>query len=269
MLALGPAVTDLIRVTTGSAADVEPEVTWIDYSSAVPPVVQLVDGDPFPSITTAATTTILTGAASTYRIIKYMSFFNRSATSTTVLVENVDASDTVGLVFCTLLQNETLIFTESGVWIHYDANGAAYPSVGNVASQAEMEAATATDKYASPGRLRFHPGVAKVVCMTTGTATPVNQTPPSFGVTSITDNGVGDLTVTFSTAFSTANYCCQAQCEVTSNTLTEAGASVMRAFIKLAGLATGSVRVNFSDFTTTTHVLRDPVSCHVTCYGDQ
>lgn len=269
MLALGPSTSDLVRVTTGSAADVEITYSFVTYSNAVPPVVQVVDGEPLASVTTATTQNILLGAASTCTVIKGMSLFNRSATSTTVLVEHLDASDTVGLAFCTLLQNEWLLFTESGLWVHYDANGAAYPSVGNAASQADMEAATATDMYVSPGRLRFHPGVAKVVCMTTGTATPVNQTPPSFGVTSITDNGVGDLTVTFSTAFSTANYCVQAQCEMVSTTLTEAGGNVMRAFLRQGTIATGSVRVNFSDFTATTHVLRDPISCHITCWGDQ
>jgi hypothetical protein len=71
-----------------------------------------------------------------------------------------------------------------------------------VASQAQMEAASATDVLASPGRLRNHPGVAKawVKFNTAGTIAA------SHNVTSVTKNGTGDWTITFTTAFSSVNY---------------------------------------------------------------
>jgi hypothetical protein len=166
MLALGPSSSDVLRVTTGSAADVEVSCSYVEYDVSVPPVVQDVDGITLASITGVATTTILAGTTGRKRIIKDTAMFNRSATSTTVLVEHFDGTNPGGGIFCTLLQNESFKFTESGIWIHYDANGAPYPSSGNVASQAEMEAATALDKYVPPGRVHLNPGVAKFVAMT-------------------------------------------------------------------------------------------------------
>lgn len=72
------------------------------------------------------------------------------------------------------------------------------------ASQAEMETATSTTQYASPGRLQYHPGVAKAWIMFNGTGTPADLA--SRNVTSITDNNTGDYTINYTTSFSSANY---------------------------------------------------------------
>lgn len=74
-----------------------------------------------------------------------------------------------------------------------------------IATQAEMEAATATTPAVTPGRAQYHPGVAKAwVYITTsgGTVTVA----ASHNVSSVTDNAAGDYTTNFTTAFSTANY---------------------------------------------------------------
>src|SRR5690606_23212563 len=67
--------------------------------------------------------------------------------------------------------------------------GAATESVAGVvelASQAEMEAATALDRVVSPGRMHHHPGVAKFwAFVTVSGGTPTLQ--KSYNVTSITD----------------------------------------------------------------------------------
>jgi hypothetical protein len=70
------------------------------------------------------------------------------------------------------------------------------------ASQAQMEAASSTAVFATPGRTNFHPGVAKawLQCDAAGTVDV------SYNITSITDNGAGDLTVTIATDFSGDNY---------------------------------------------------------------
>src|SRR3990167_2571141 len=70
-----------------------------------------------------------------------------------------------------------------------------------VATQAIMETASSTTTITPPGRLHFHPGVAKAWARFDGTATSVTAG-ASYGVTSITDNGTGSYTVIFSTAFS-------------------------------------------------------------------
>ena len=73
----------------------------------------------------------------------------------------------------------------------------------SAATQAEMEAASSTTVYASPGRVKFHPGVAKgwVKAGITGNSIA------SYNVTSVTDTGTGQATVNWSTNFSSANYC--------------------------------------------------------------
>lgn len=257
MLALGPSTGDLIRAITGSAADVETSVSYVTYSNATPPVVQLVDGEPLASITNAATTTTLAGAATTYTVIKGINYANRSATSTTLAIEHIDASDTVQLIFCTLLQNESLVYTESGIWIHYDANAAAYPSTGNVASQAEMEAGTATDKYVSPGRAHFHPSAAKFWVEFTGNSTTVLA---SYNTTSITD-GTTEATVTIGNDFSSANWCCCATATGTASTAAAARLATARS------IAAGSVIVFAVDGAATT-ALADPSQWCVAGFGD-
>lgn len=78
------------------------------------------------------------------------------------------------------------------------ANGA--PLV--VATQAQMEAASANTVPVTPGTANWHPGVAKawLQCNAAGTVDV------SHNITSITDNGAGNLTVTIATDFSSANY---------------------------------------------------------------
>lgn len=74
-----------------------------------------------------------------------------------------------------------------------------------IATQAEQETATSVITLVSPGRQQYHPSAAKAwVVWTTSGGTVTTQA--SYGVSSITDNGTGDLTVNFTTAFSTANY---------------------------------------------------------------
>jgi hypothetical protein len=71
------------------------------------------------------------------------------------------------------------------------------------ASQAQMEAATDNTVAATPAGMQWHPGVAKfwLKCNTSGTISA------SHNITSITDTGVGTLTVTIATDFSGTNYC--------------------------------------------------------------
>ncbi len=76
-------------------------------------------------------------------------------------------------------------------------------AAGNmVASKAEMETGTATDKLVTPGRTQNHPGVAKAwgqVASNGGLSSGLN-------VSSITVNGTGDYTANLTTSFSSANF---------------------------------------------------------------
>lgn len=264
MLALGPAAADLIRAVTGSAADVEATISYVTYSNVAPPVVQLVDGEPLASITTATSTTLLTGATNTYTVIKGINLYNRSATPTTLRLEHEDGGvHTVGLVFCTLLQDEALVYTESGLWLHYDANGAIYPSVGNAATQAEMEAGTATDKYVTPQGVNWHPGAMKFWVKAGVTGNNL----ASWNITSLTDTGTGVLTITIATDFSSVDYCISVSVEATGTTW--AVANSRECHIRSATIAVGSVAVDCIDNTVTTNLVKDPTSWHVCGLGDQ
>lgn len=70
------------------------------------------------------------------------------------------------------------------------------------ATQAQQETGSSTSVLVTPGRQQFHPSAAKAwaLVQTDGT------TAAAYGVASITDNGLGDLSLTWTTAFSTANY---------------------------------------------------------------
>jgi len=112
--------TDLLRVVTGSAADLDCIVSFIEYTTASPPVLDAFDTQ-FTNITTATTTTIL-GAPTTgsdRRRIKGVSIVNTHASVSTtvrVIIErtgpvNWDVFNTV-----TLAAGESLTYTEGLGW---------------------------------------------------------------------------------------------------------------------------------------------------------
>lgn len=74
----------------------------------------------------------------------------------------------------------------------------------NIASQAEMETATATDVVVPPGRQQHHPGHPKAWARWTMSGTQAID--DDYGVSSVTDDGGGYTTVTMSTAMSSGNY---------------------------------------------------------------
>lgn len=81
-----------------------------------------------------------------------------------------------------------------------------------ISTQAELEAASVTTSYATPGRMQYHPGVAKLRVkydQSSGTAT-VGGT--SYNLSSLTDGATGLATANLTTAMSDAN------CHVTGST---------------------------------------------------
>jgi hypothetical protein len=120
-----------------------------------------------------------------------------------------------------------------------------------VATQAEMEAASSLTKYATPGGVQYHPGVAKGWVRFDGTAGTISPS-VSYNVSSLTDNGVGDFTVNWATDFSGANYAVIAQ-----------GARWMT----VVSTATTGARFFSFDYPTTTPA--DDPRANVVAYGDQ
>jgi hypothetical protein len=199
---------DLIQVVTATGTDIEVHRSAMDVSDAAPPVVQIVPNlGPLASITTATTTTIVAAPGATYqRFVTGISLYNNHGSTTeTVTVQMTDGTDTVNLCKVQLLAGETLVLGEGGDWTHYDTNMAVYPSVGNAATQTEMEAGTATDKYVSPGRQTYHPCASKCWGEFTGNSTTILR---SYNITSVADTATGAMTVTIATDFSDANWAC-------------------------------------------------------------
>lgn len=74
------------------------------------------------------------------------------------------------------------------------------------ATQAQMEAASSTAVFTSPGRQQHHPAHPKAFTSGRYSAGAPESPGTSYGVSSVADTGLGVMTVNFSTAFSTAKY---------------------------------------------------------------
>lgn len=81
------------------------------------------------------------------------------------------------------------------------------------AVQATMEAGTSTSLFPTVGVIKYHDGVAKA--WTTGThgGTPDSPGNDSYNVSSVSDTGVGIMTVNFTTSFSSVNYTQSGMCQ--------------------------------------------------------
>jgi len=128
------------------------------------------------------------------------------------------------------------------------------------ATQAQMEAASSNTVSATPLAVKWNPGVAKAWCKLSGATWTIDA---SLNVSSITDNGAGDFTVNFTTAFSTANYA-YAGCAKSTGTIASSNFSVEQA--NLAAPAAGSCRMNVAAFNGGNLTDSD---CAVAFFGDQ
>ena len=127
-----------------------------------------------------------------------------------------------------------------------------------VASQAEMEAASSNAVAVSPGRAHNHPGMAKVwAAISVSGGTP--SLDASYNVTSITDTSAGNVTVTIATDFSSANYAAIA------SAVTASGAAHM------ASVRTGQSAGSFIVRTalSSTGADADNINLSVVAFGDQ
>ena len=100
--------------------------------------------------------------------------------------------------------NQVVLYPKSdGLLYSKDDAGTETPTAIVVATQAQLEAATTTTVYSSPGRQQFHPSAAKGWCQ----ANTVGAAVVSYNVTSVTDTAVGDADIVWNTDFSSGNYC--------------------------------------------------------------
>jgi hypothetical protein len=132
-----------------------------------------------------------------------------------------------------------------------------------LAAQSDMETPSSGTLVVSPLYMRNHPGVAKAwAYVTISGGTPTLQA--SHNIASITDNGVGDITLTYTTAMSTALYCAIAQFVGIDSSAAAGPAANVKT------LATGSARVQVLQATnssTTTSIAVDTSFVFV-AFGD-
>jgi hypothetical protein len=133
-----------------------------------------------------------------------------------------------------------------------------------VAAQAGMETGTSTTTVVTPGRQQYHPSAAKAwASVTTSGGTPTLAA--SHNVSSITDGGVGIITINLTTAFSSATYG-----SVASHDGHTAGSNVAIASVTNKGTTSFQVRT----FTGAVSGANVPTSASdenfsVAAYGDQ
>lgn len=134
-------------------------------------------------------------------------------------------------------------------------------TIGIEATQAAMEAETDEFTYVTPDLVRHSPGVAKFWASFNGTGTAALNT--SYNVTSLTDNGTGDYTITIADDFSSADW--------VFGGLGEKAATDDGVIIVMGGAtytqAAGTVRFYTKD--TDTNFAIDPTDFWVWGWGDQ
>ena len=126
-----------------------------------------------------------------------ISVANGGTGATTLTAENVILGDgTSAVKFVAPGTSGNLLTSNGTTWASTAPAGGGL----SAATQAEMETATSNTVAVTPLSTNWHPGVAKCWLVTAGGGTP--SITASHNITSITDNGVGLLTVTIATDFS-------------------------------------------------------------------
>jgi len=151
--------TDLLRVITGSAADLDCVVSFIEYTNnASPPVPDPFDSQ-FTNITTATTTTILAApsGATKRRRIKEVSIVNTHASqSTTVRVVIERTGPVTWDVFntITLQPGESLTYTEGLGWFYNQSSISVPAGTTNLLTGADQSLGAA-DTYMNNSALKL------------------------------------------------------------------------------------------------------------------
>lgn len=127
-----------------------------------------------------------------------------------------------------------------------------------IAVQSEMETGSDMTRAVVPGRQHYHISAAKFWINFNGTGTPAARN--SYNVSSITDNGAGDWTINYTTAFSTVNYAVVASASFDNSVApgaTDRG-------LTPRSLAVGSVRLISTDGASGADLL----NCFAVGFGD-
>jgi len=140
------------------------------------------------------------------------------------------------------VQDEERVYRFTGsAWVIASATTTVFGEV-QLATQAQMEAASDTNAAVVPGLVQHHPGVAKAWVRFASPSTVAG----SHNVTSVSRLNEGRYQVNFTTAFSSANYCAVASAG--DNTPSDSNGMTASAY----DYQVGSVRIQVTDPTNNT-----------------
>lgn len=178
---------------------------------------------------------------------------------------DMNSTAITGQAIATLATNDKILFSDfsaSDALKKCDVSDiiALVPAGPSAASQAEQETGSATNVYVTPGRQQFHQSAAKFW----GKADAAGALNASYNVTSVTDDGIGLLTVTIATDFSSANWGCWVTVERGSGVVTTSS-NLIWATIKNSSQLAGAVSFE----CTNSSGYADPTRWHFGGFGDQ
>ena len=158
--------------------------------------------------------------------------------------------------------NQVVLYPKSdGLMYSKNDTGTELAIAQGIATQADQETGTSESLSVTPGRQHFHPSAAKgwVKANINGTVDG------SYNVTSVSDNGTGDITVNWATDFSDTNYA------VVNALKVDLGGAAASTYVTTindsSGFAAGTTRsqmVRVSDGT----VAVDPTEWMFIAFGD-
>jgi len=180
------STSDIVQVVTGAASTIDVHTSYMDNNAGT-----ITPGRTNTAIISTATTTTVVAApgSSVQRNVRHINVANNDATnSCAITVQHYDGTTTEVLYKCTLLPGEELVFTQGGIWVHYDVYGGAYQATTQAkllfnSSTTSQGAGFASDTYLTGSnillptsrpivgtrfRIWFH--VSKTAA---GTATPI------------------------------------------------------------------------------------------------
>jgi hypothetical protein len=206
------------------------------------------DGDFFDVTGTTTITSIESRPAGFVVTLQFDGALTLTHNATTLILQgSVNLATAAGDVI-------TLISEGAGNWREKARRLAAAATSVSAATQAEMEAASSTTVYASPGRTQYHPGVTKAWGNAQGDGLTLSA---NRNVSSIVDEGIGYITWNFSTVFSTADYAA-----IAGNFSPGAGPLFSHVVDQTAALVRTQTR-------TTAGTLTDPTEHDFVVFGDQ
>ncbi len=134
--------------------------------------------------------------------------------------------------------------------------------LAQAATQAEIETASSTSKFITAGRAQFHPSSAKFWTFVNGGGTPAMAA--NYNTTSVADTGVGFMTVTIGTDFSSATWCPVGKGIGNARTVTTATMQWVS-----AAMAAGTIELTNADLSATPVVEDVVVGWAIAGFGDQ